>query len=224
MFRSSRPSEEDLGVVLNLVCPTVTHEMNIRLLSSFTRVEVEVDLNQMASLKALEPDGLPAAFYQKFWDVGGADMSKAVLAVLNDYLSLGSIGDALVVLIPKVKVPSLVSEFKPINLYNIVYKLIAKVIANMLKPILDSVISKQQSAFVQRRLISDNIVGFKCLHTLRNKRRGDRGHIALKLDMSKAYDRVEWCFLQRIMGKLGFHETWVRKVLKCHFSFLFLSD
>lgn len=83
-------------------------------------------------------------------------------------------------------------DFWPINSFSVLYKVIAKTLANTLKIVLDKIISPSQSAFVPRRLITDNaIFGFECIHTVRNKRYDKEGVVALKLDMSKAYDRVE---------------------------------
>lgn len=87
----------------------------------------------------------------------------------------------------------------------------AKTITNRLKTVLDSIISPNQSAFVSRRLIIDNvIVGFESIHALNQRRKGKVGYAAIKLDMSKAYDRVEWPFIRRIMFKMGFEESWIR--------------
>lgn len=80
------------------------------------------------------------------------------------------------------------------------YKLIAKVLANHLKKILPDIISRHQSAFVPGHLISDNIlVAYKALHTMDTCLKGKRGFIAIKLDMSKAYNRVEWDYLEAIL-------------------------
>ncbi|KAK2655007.1 hypothetical protein Ddye_008059 [Dipteronia dyeriana] len=105
---------------------------------------------------------------------------------------MNTLGETVVVLIPKVRLPVKVTEFRFISLYNVVFKVLAKMLGNRLKVVLDKVISQHQSAFVPGRIITDNVViGFECLHYLRNKRDGKKGYIALKLDMSKAYDRVE---------------------------------
>lgn len=92
------------------------------------------------------------------------------------------INKTLITLIPKTKDPEKMSEIRPISMCNVSYKIIVKAIAKKMKRDLHTV-------------ILDNIlVGFECIHALSNKRRGKVGHIAIKLDMSKTYDRVEWAF------------------------------
>ena len=124
--------------------------------------------------------------------------------------------DTIMVLIPKVKNPEKLKDLRSISLCNIVYKLVSKVIANRLKCILGEIISDNQSAFVPGRLISDNtLLAYEMSHFLKRKRSRSVGYTALKLDMSKAYDRVEWNFLERILGQLGFYESFVQLISKC---------
>ncbi|KAA3478618.1 reverse transcriptase [Gossypium australe] len=93
---------------------------------------------------------------------------------------------------------------------------VAKTIANRLEEFIGQCIDSAQSAFVPRRLISDNmLIAYEILHTLRQKRVGKKGFMAVKLDMSKAYDRVEWSYLQQVMLRIGFAEGWVSLVMKC---------
>jgi hypothetical protein len=96
-----------------------------------------------------------------------------------------------------------------------VYKIASKVLSNWLKLILPDFVSLNQSAFVPGRLIIDNVLlAYELTHYMQNKRKGLDEYAALKLDMSKAYDRVEWDFLKRMMLKLGFHQRWVNVVMQ----------
>ena len=107
-------------------------------------------------------------------------------------------------------------EFRPISLSNICYKLISKVLANQLKLIHPQIISENQSAFISERLITNNVlVTFELMHYLDHKKQGKESFMAVKLDMSKAYDRVEWVFVEKVMRQLGFHGKWIEWALKC---------
>lgn len=102
------------------------------------------------------------------------------------------------------------------NLCTIIYKIVAKTIANRLQEFIGRCIDNAQNAFVPRRLISDNVlIAYEILHTLRQKRMGKKGFMAVKLDMSKAYDRVDWAFLKEVMLRMGFAKEWVSLILRC---------
>ena len=173
-------------------------------------------LKQMEPLKAPGLDGLPPLFFQHYWQSIGDVVTDTVLSCLASGVIPPSINQTFITLIPKVKSPSKVSEFFPISLCNIMYKLVAKVITNMLKGVLPLIISESQSAFQSDKAISNNIlVAFKTMHHMKNQKAKKRGFMALKLDMSKAYDRVEWSFLEATMVKIGFNEKWVALVMSC---------
>ncbi|KAH1114010.1 hypothetical protein J1N35_007388 [Gossypium stocksii] len=107
------------------------------------------------------------------------------------------------------------TQFRPISLCNMLYKILAKAIANQLRGIIGKCIDNAQSAFVLGRLISDNVLlAYEILHMLR-KRLGKKGYMTVKLDMSKAYDRVEWNFVNEIMIWIGFDKCWVDTLMKC---------
>ena len=107
-------------------------------------------------------------------------------------------------------------DLRPIALCNMLYKIVTKVIANRLKVVFPQVISENQSTFLPVRLISDNVmVSFEVLQYLKRMNQGKKGYMALKLDLSKAYDRIEWPFLRAMMEKMGFCDKWIQIVISC---------
>ena len=185
---------------------TVTNLMNAELVKEFTELEVKEALNQMAPLKAPSPDGMPPLFYQHFWSIMQHDVTSAILSWLNSSILPNPINHTIIILVPKLDNPKLVSDFRPISLCNVLYKIYSKLLANRLKKFLLSLITEHQSAFA----ISDNIlVAFETLHHMKQHNLGKHGFMAIKLDMSKAYNRVEWVYLERLMEKMGFCARWV---------------
>ena len=127
--------------LMEAVFPRVIDEMN----ETFTRPnqekEVRAIISQMFPTKSLGPDSMPPLFYQKLWPIVGDDIINFVVNYLNGGLFLESINYTYIVLIPKVKNPSDMTQFRPISLCNVAYKIILKVLANRLKYILPSIIS-----------------------------------------------------------------------------------
>ncbi|XP_021733398.1 uncharacterized protein LOC110700199 [Chenopodium quinoa] len=119
-------------------------------------------------------------------------------------------------LIPKVKSPIVMSEFRPISLCNVLYKLVPKTIVLRLKHILPDIVTENQSAFVSGRLITDNaLITLELFHTMKKRSRSRKGSIALKRDMSKVYDQVEWGFLRKLLLTMGFDGRWMNLVMNC---------
>jgi hypothetical protein len=194
----------------------VTRQMNDTLMRTFTIDEVETALNQMHPLKSPGPDGFAACFYQNAWDIVKVEVCQTVLGFLNHDVFDVDLNATYIALIPKIKNPTKVTDYRPISLCNVLYKLISKVLANWLKKVLPHIISPTQSAFIPGRLITDNIlVAFEAMYTMDRRMKGREGFMALKLDMSKAYDRVEWGFLEAIMRSLGFTERWIHLLMVC---------
>ena len=173
----------------------VTEDMNEILISDFHAWEVELALKQMAPLKAPGPDGMPPLFYQNFWELVSGDVIHDILCFLNTGSLPKSLNHTFITLIPKTKNLESVTEYRPISLCNVLYKIFSKVLANRLKRVLPKIILEHQSAFLKGRLITNNIlVAFETLHYMKNHNFGNTSSMALKLDMSKAYDQVEWSF------------------------------
>ena len=124
------------------------------------------------------------------------DVVFVVLDFLNNGNMLLGVNYKNIVFSPKVKNSEKMSDFRPISLCNVNFKIISKVLENRLKQVLPQIILPTQSAFVLGCLITDNVlVAYETLHTMHSKNKGKKGTLALKLDISKAYDWVEWQFL-----------------------------
>lgn len=209
-------TEIDWQEVVSYIPTKVTTDQNNMLLQQVTVEEVKQALFQMNPNKAPGPDGMTSGFYQRYWHIVGSDIVDMVRNFYNSGSLLEELKSTNIVLIPKKKCPTMVTDLRPISLCNVLVKIVTKVIANRLKRILDHVISENQSAFMSGRLISDNVmIAYEVMHMLKRKRRGREAYMALKLDMSKAYDRIEWCYLQAILTKLGFHNRVVHLILQC---------
>ncbi|KAH9792802.1 reverse transcriptase domain-containing protein [Citrus sinensis] len=216
LFTSSRPSHSQTQEALKEMPPKVTPEMHTLLEEPFTPEEIVNALSQICPTKAPGPDGLPAAFFQKHWQAVGRGVVTTCLHILNEQGDLALFNHTYIALIPKTEKPKKVTDFRPISLCNVVYRIIAKALANRLKLILPQIISPTQSAFIPNRLITDNvIIGYECLHKIRHSKGRKNGLVALKLDISKAYDRVEWSFLDQIMEKIGFSNKWRSLIMRC---------
>lgn len=114
-------------------------------------------------------------------------MSSCLSFLNNGYLPL-DLNDTIIILIPKKDSSKFVTDMMPISLCNVLHKVVAKLLTNKLK----EVVGKAQSLFIKGRLITDNIiVATEINHYLKRKRQGKVGYVALKVDMSKAYDRME---------------------------------
>ncbi|KAL9666828.1 hypothetical protein QQ045_001171 [Rhodiola kirilowii] len=178
-------ADDDWEAALDMVPVKVTSAMNQKLDDPYTINEVRAALFQMHPTKAP--------------------------GVLDE-----SLNETLIVLVPKVKGACKVGEFRPISLCNVIMKIITKVLANRLQCCLEEIVSQSQSAFVKGRLILDNIlVAHEVTNFIKHRKLKQEAFVSLKIDMSKAYDRIEWTFLEKMLLKLGFSDTWTSRVMKC---------
>lgn len=155
-------------------------------------------------------------FFQKYWRIIGSNIISCVLDFLNLHRVPHALNHTFIVLIPNVSRPKRITEFCPISLCKSCIKFGPNSLANRLKPVLTSVISLTPSAFVSSRLITDNVlVAYEVNHFIHCHSWGKRAYMALKLDVSKAYDKIEWCFLEKVLIKLGFPRGVVNLILLC---------
>ena len=203
LFSSTDPTEFDS--FLDEIVPSISPQMNQILLRMATEEEVRLALFMMHPKKAPGPDGMTALFYQHSWHV----IKKDVVEMVNNFLLTGNMDPCLnttnICMIPKIERPTRMTDLRPISLCNVGYKIISKVLCQRLKVCLPRLISETQSAFVAGRLISDNIlIAQEMFHGLRTNKSCQNKFMVIKTDMSKAYDRIEWSFIEALLHKMGF--------------------
>ncbi|GAU49881.1 hypothetical protein TSUD_408200 [Trifolium subterraneum] len=206
-----KPRDGGHDPFLNLIQPRVTDDDNFFLTGPLTKVEIQQALFQMHLDKSPGPDGFNPAFYWSFWEHCSDDIFSAASTWLERGYFPTSLNETNICLIPKCDNPTSMKDLRPISLCNVLYKMISKVLANRLKCCLDKCVSQEQSAFVEGRSILDNaLIATEVVNALKRKNQGRRGELALKIDISKAYDKVDWGFLRGVMTKMGFTDVWIR--------------
>ncbi|KAH9683739.1 reverse transcriptase domain-containing protein [Citrus sinensis] len=207
--------------IISCVATKITTAQNQKLLEPFTATDVRDALFSMHPDKSPGPDGMNPAFFQNFWHIVGGDVTAACLHFIDTCEFPDELNATAIVLVPKKSNPEYLADLRPITLCNVLYKIVAKMLANRMKAVLSSIITENQSAFVPGRAITDNIlISAEIMHYLKRKRQGKTGIAALKIDMSKAYDRIEWGFLKAMMLKLRFVARWVELIFLCFYCHL----
>ncbi|XP_060965447.1 uncharacterized protein LOC115720378 [Cannabis sativa] len=178
--------------------------------------EIRATLFAMSSNKAPGPDGMSVLFFKHYWDSVGYDFCNAVSNFFITGRMHKGVNATNIVLIPKVQNPKRPNHSRLIYLCNVVYKVISKIIANRIKPLLPKLICPTQAAFVPGRAIQDNnVIAQEIVHSF-NRKKGREGLFAIKIDLMKAYDRLSWGFIHHVLDcfdvPLEFR-TWVSQCI-----------
>lgn len=170
----------------------------------------------MKADKCPGPDGFNPGFFQKFWASCGEELFHQCCQWLDTGSFPPTLNATTIALIPKGESQTSMKDWRPIALFNVIYKVVAKVLANRLKVVLNKCISDSQSAFVAGRSVLDNaMAAIEIIHYMKSKVKGILGDVALKLDISKAYDKIDWSYLKRVMIKMGFSDRWINWIMMC---------
>ncbi|GJT53982.1 putative RNA-directed DNA polymerase, eukaryota, reverse transcriptase zinc-binding domain protein [Tanacetum coccineum] len=176
--------------------------------------EVKDAIFSIGDDKSPGPDGFTAAFFKEAWNIIANDVYLAVREFFRNGTLLKEINHTIIALLPKVKSPSRVNDYRPISCCNVLFKCISKIIANRIKHSLKTIISPNQSAFIPGRSITDNILlTQELMHNYHLERGTPR--CAFKVDIQKAYDTVDWDFLRIILLGFGFHQKMVSWIMEC---------
>ncbi|CAJ2672661.1 unnamed protein product [Trifolium pratense] len=183
------------------------------LIKPFAEDEVKQAVWDCDSYKSPGPDGINFGFVKDFW----ADLRGDVMRFLLDFHRNGrltkGINSTFIALIPKTDSPQRLNDFRPISLVGSLYKILAKVLANRLRQVMGSVISEAQTAFVKNRQILDGILIAN--EIVDEARKSKKDLMLFKVDFEKAYDSVDWGYLDDVMGRMSFPTLWRKWIREC---------
>ena len=213
LFNDELPTRPDL--ICDVTFPQIRLTDLISLDREISEAEIKNSLFSMGALKAPGPDGLNALFYQSQWEHVGKSIIDFIHYLWDDPVRIKEINETLIVLIPKKECPEVFQDLRPISLCNVIFKVVTKLVANRIKAILPYVVSPNQCSFVPGRHSSDNIiVAQEVIHSMRSMT-GKKGFFAIKIDLEKAYDRVNWRFLINCLQELNLPSKLVDIIEKC---------
>ena len=202
LFGASVPASFSMVETFTDDMPQISPLENSILTSPFSEEEVFHAISQMEHNKAPGPDGFPAEFYQKFWFVIKSDLMSMFAQLHSGDLPLFRLNFGVITLLPKREDASRIEQYRPICLLNVSFKVFTKVATKRVTSIAHKVIRPTQSAFLPGRNILEGVVVLhETIHEI-HKKKLDR--VIFKIDFEKAYDKVNWSFLQQTLRMKGF--------------------
>jgi hypothetical protein len=190
--------------------PQLSADENRILTANFFENEIHDAIMEMEKNKAPGPDGFPAEFYQKFWDIITIDLMAMFQAFQQHDLPLFHLNFGTVILLPKKENGVQIQQYRPICLLNVSFKIFTKVGMNRVAKVAHSVVRPTQIAFMPGRHILEGVVVLhETIHELHRKKMDG---VLLKIDFEKAYDKVRWDFLQQALRMKGFDPTRCRRI------------
>ncbi|KAL6134809.1 hypothetical protein ACLB2K_067037 [Fragaria x ananassa] len=204
---------------LRIIIPSLFPDTSASEIADMSRLVSESDahdaLFRIGQLKAPGVDGFPALFFQNHWDLCAPEIMDVVKQAFSSGIIPAGLNHTLITLVPKISAPKHMHLFRPISLCCTVYKIISKIIVDRIRPMLKKLISPNQVSFVPGRKISDNImIAQEILHKCKNAK-GTKGFMAWKVDLSKAYDRLNWNFIEQVLYEVKIPIQLVKLIMSC---------
>jgi len=193
--------------------PELANDYIVKLGAPVSDEEIKKAMFNTNPWKAPGPDGFPAGVFQKSWEVVGKNVCDFVREVWLNPSHIATVNQTDICLLPKVQQPEFVNQFRPISLCNTIYKVVSKTIVDRLKEAIPFIISPFQTGFVPGRNIHENIVvAQEMIHSM-IKMKGRKRFFAIKVDLSKAYDKLSWEFIWCILTELKLPDNIVNLIM-----------
>lgn len=205
----------DLATIHRLLPPVIWDDINHRLTLAPSDLEIYNVIKSLNSWKALGLDGLNGEFFKSTWSITGPPVCNFIRGFFIGEHSIGSIKNTYLVPIPKFLGAQAPMDYRPIGLCNELYKIISKLLEIRLKQTLPDIISHSQSTFLRGRQFIDNVaIAMECFKHIRSGKKKNKS-CTVKIDLSKAFDRLEWKLLIEIILSLGYSQAWCNLLYEC---------
>ncbi|XP_062093919.1 uncharacterized protein LOC133799949 [Humulus lupulus] len=205
--------------------PKLNVDQHLSLLKPFSHKEIRAALFSIPIIKSPGPDGFGSGFFKVMWQDIGDEICRAI----SQFFELGRIPEELLdttlSLVPKCENPSRAVDYRPIACCSTLYKCISKLLYSRLAKVLPILVQSNQGAFVKGKSIAHNIMIFQDL--IENYGRSTTSpRCAIKIDISKAYDTVDWWFIEDLLTALCFLERFIKWLMTClkNTSYLLLMN
>ena len=183
------------------------------LIKPFSEGKVKAAVWDCDSFKSSGPDGVNFGFIKEFWE----DIKGDVMRFISNFHRNGKlrrgINTTFIALIPKVDSPHRLNDFRPLALVGCLYKILSKVLDNRLRVIIGRVASETQTTFEKDRQILDGILIAN--EVVDEAQKSKKELMLFKVDFAKAYDLVDWEYLDAIMHKMAFQVFWRKWIKEC---------
>jgi hypothetical protein len=198
----------------NIICKKIlTENAKSSLCSPFQLEEIREAVFQINENSSPGPDGFNSKFYKVHWDNIKMDIWEAMNGILHSGKLIKEINHTFLCLIPKNPEASTIAEFRPISLCNVTYKILANLLCNRMKAYMNDLISHNQNAFIPNRSISEN--SLLAYEMVRSFNRKNSNNVCMKIDLHKAYDKINREFIHHMLISMGFPLTFANLIYEC---------